>query len=196
MQPIHVTNLFFAGVGGQGLVLANALTGLAAREAGLDVKTSDIYGLAMRGGAVYGFHRHGASVLSSTFPAGAGHVLVALEPLEGLRWGKMLGRGGRVLLNTRPLFPSPVLLEREKYPIEIAARLEDAGLVVAPLDALALARRAGSDRLMNSVLLGAASSALPAIPPDAWRRSFSAHFQGERLHMNWAAFEVGQGAVL
>ena len=195
MQTTQVTNLFFAGVGGQGLVLANTLTGLAAREAGLDVKSSDIYGLAMRGGSVYGFHRHGPSVYSSTFPAGQGHILVALEPLEGLRWAKMMRKGAKVLLNTRPVFPSPVLLEKEKYPTEIKTQLEQAGLDVEALDALTMARQAGSEKVVNSVLLGALSRFLPLIPGDAWDRAFRIQFSQERLEMNWKAFLAGQGAV-
>ncbi len=195
MSATGITNLFFAGVGGQGLVLANSVTATAAQAAGLDVKTSDIYGLAMRGGAVYGFHRHGPQVLTSTFAAGEGHVLVALEPLEGMRWAKMMRKGGHVVLNTRPVFPSPVLLEKEAYPTDIAHQLRQAGLEVTCLDALALARIAGGERMMNSVLLGVASRHLPSITASAWAQAFQTQFVGTKFEPNWKAFELGREAA-
>lgn len=192
MATSDITNLFFAGVGGQGLVLANAVTSASAIECGLDVKTSDIYGLAMRGGAVYGFHRHGAKVLTSTFAAGQGDLLVALEPLEGLRWAHMMRRGGRALVNTRPLFPSPVLLEKEKYPTNVPELLVEAGLTVKAIDALGLAAEAGSERMANTVLLGALSIELPKLSLESWHHALTRFLPGNRVEQNWKAFLMGR----
>lgn len=191
MPNTDITNLFFAGVGGQGLVLANAVTASAALGSGLDVKTSDIYGLAMRGGAVYGFHRQGHRVLSSTFAAGQGDLLIALEPLEAVRWSGMIRKGGRALISSRPLLPSPVLLEKEKYPEAIQQILVDSGLNVTVVDALGLAAEAGSERMANTVLLGVLSRWLPALSMDSWRLALEKWLPPNRVEPNWTAFRRG-----
>ena len=69
-------NVFLSGVGGQGLVLVNRLLARAAILSGLDAKSTDTHGLAMRGGAVIGTLRMGAAVPTSLFPPGRGHLLL------------------------------------------------------------------------------------------------------------------------
>ncbi|GEM_PF-454326 len=192
MESNMVSNIFFSGVGGQGLVLANAITSSAALEAGLDVKTSDIYGLAMRGGALYGFHRHGPRVLTSTFAAGQGDILVAIEPLEGLRWARMMRRGAVAIVNTRPVLPSPVLLEKAAYPLDFAERLADGGLIVKAVDAVGMAQQAGTVRAANTVLLGMLSAQLPHIPESCWTRALEIHLGNKRFEENLVAFNSGR----
>ena len=60
------TNILIVGVGGQGIVLAGDVIGLAARLAGLDAKASEIHGMSQRGGSVVSrsMFRH-----SNLFPA-------------------------------------------------------------------------------------------------------------------------------
>ena len=52
-------NLLFAGVGGQGVLLASDILSEAAHIAGYDVKKSDIHGMAQRGGSVISQVRFG-----------------------------------------------------------------------------------------------------------------------------------------
>jgi indolepyruvate ferredoxin oxidoreductase beta subunit len=188
-----VKNLFFAGVGGQGLVLSNQIQARAALRAGFDVKTSDIYGLAMRGGSVYGHQRFGpmaeGGVLSSTFPAGAGDVLVAFEPLEALRWAHLMRKGARALVNASPVYPSAVLLEKAAYPRDVVGALTEAGLEVTLVDARALALRAGSPKLVNVALLGALARELPEVGPEHVRAAIRELVPPAMAEMNLEAFE-------
>ncbi|HOX42735.1 MAG TPA: indolepyruvate oxidoreductase subunit beta [Myxococcota bacterium] len=189
-----VKNLFFAGVGGQGLVLSNQIQARAALRAGFDVKTSDIYGLAMRGGSVYGYQRFGVlaegGVLSSTFPAGAGDVLVSFEPLEALRWAHLMRRGARAVVNASPVYPSAVLLEKAPYPRDVVATLAGAGLEVTAVDAQAIALRAGSAKLVNVALLGALARELPEVGPEHVRAAIRELVPAAMLEANLKAFEL------
>ena len=49
---MEITNILFAGVGGQGILTSSRVLALAAVHGGLDVKMSEVHGLAQRGGNV------------------------------------------------------------------------------------------------------------------------------------------------
>ncbi|MEG2850834.1 MAG: 2-oxoacid:acceptor oxidoreductase family protein, partial [Raoultibacter sp.] len=55
----NTTTVVLCGVGGQGTILAADLLARAAMEAGLQVKLSEIHGMAQRGGAVSTIVRFG-----------------------------------------------------------------------------------------------------------------------------------------
>ncbi|NLH49073.1 MAG: indolepyruvate oxidoreductase subunit beta [Myxococcales bacterium] len=154
-------NVFLAGVGGQGLVLVNRLLARAAVLGGLDAKSTDTHGLAMRGGAVMGTLRMGEAVGTSIFPAGAGDLLIGLEALEALRWAHMLRPGATVVACRDELWPSPILLEKYRMPRDWRETLEKARLKVVAVPAVRLALEAGDYRMLNIVMAGAASAFLP-----------------------------------
>ena len=78
-------NVSLVGVGGQGILLTANLLGRVAALAGLDVKKSEIHGMAQRGGSVASSVRFGEKVCSPIIPAGESDLLVAFDRLEALR---------------------------------------------------------------------------------------------------------------
>ena len=92
----ETTNLIFAGVGGQGVLLIAELTALAAVRAGYDVKQTEVHGVSQRGGSVEGHVRFGLEVHSPLVQRGQADVVVGLEKLEGLRYASYLRSGGQV----------------------------------------------------------------------------------------------------
>ena len=78
-------NVSLVGVGGQGILLTANLLGRVAALAGLDVKKSEIHGMAQRGGSVASSVRFGEKVHSPIIPAGESDLLVAFDRLEALR---------------------------------------------------------------------------------------------------------------
>ena len=78
-------NVSLVGVGGQGILLTANLLGRVAALAGLDVKKSEIHGMAQRGGSVASSVRFGERVCSPIIPAGESDLLVAFDRLEALR---------------------------------------------------------------------------------------------------------------
>ena len=91
------TSIFFAGVGGQGVLLASEIVAMVAMRAGLDVKKSEVHGMSQRGGSVVSIVRFGRKVHSPLIRAGTADVLVAFEPVEGRRHAAMLSKGGALV---------------------------------------------------------------------------------------------------
>jgi indolepyruvate ferredoxin oxidoreductase beta subunit len=82
MTTSKVTNVVFAGLGGQGVLKASDILAEAAFAAGLDVKKSEIHGMSQRGGSVTSDVRFGAEVLSPMVPAGEADYVVVLASEE------------------------------------------------------------------------------------------------------------------
>jgi indolepyruvate ferredoxin oxidoreductase beta subunit len=87
-KPNTVTNIVFAGLGGQGVIKASEIAAGAAFLAGRDVKKSELHGMSQRGGSVSSDVRFGESVLSPMVPPREADYLVvfAQDQVEVNRW--------------------------------------------------------------------------------------------------------------
>ena len=79
-------NILLVGVGGQGTILAAKVLAAAALAQKLEVKMSEIHGMAQRGGSVITHVRVGEKVYSPLVEPGEADVIVAFEELEALRY--------------------------------------------------------------------------------------------------------------
>ncbi len=77
-----VTNVVFAGLGGQGVLKVADILSDAAFSAGFDVKQSEVHGMSQRGGSVNSDVRFGARVWSPMVPLGEADFLVVTEPTQ------------------------------------------------------------------------------------------------------------------
>jgi indolepyruvate ferredoxin oxidoreductase, beta subunit len=100
-------NFLLAGVGGQGTILASDVLAEVALAAGLDVKKSEVHGMAQRGGSVNTHVRwnRGAGLLSPGGRGGGRH-LAGLRGGRGLRYASYLRQGGVASSTGRPSSPS------------------------------------------------------------------------------------------
>ncbi len=90
----RVTNVIFAGLGGQGVIKASDILADAAMRAGLDVKKAEVHGMSQRGGSVTCDVRFGGKVLSPMVPRGEADFLVVLAPSEVEVTRPLLRQGG------------------------------------------------------------------------------------------------------
>lgn len=189
MEPTR--NIFLAGVGGQGILLASELLCLAVMACGHDAKKSEVHGMAQRGGSVTSHVRFGRKVFSPLIPAGEADILMAFEALEALRWSGFLKKGGRLFVNRQEIMPTTVTSGRMRYPGEIYGRIraEVPGSIV--VDGLELARQAGDPRTVNCVLLGAVSRELD-VPEKTWKKVIARHLPERFVAVNQRAFELGR----
>lgn len=187
------TNILFAGVGGQGIILASRLVARCAFNAGLMVKGSEVHGMAQRGGSVVSHVRFGEEVYSPLIPVGKADFLVAMEELEGLRYAYFLKPGSRVVLNMRRVLP-PHLNPATPYPEDALERLKAQGFSVDALDALDVAKAAGTPKAENIVLVGALSCSL-SFPTDLWERTIRESVPATFIDANIAAFYKGREAA-
>ena len=191
-------NVSLVGVGGQGILLTADLLAKTAALSGMDVKKSEIHGMAQRGGSVISSVRFGSEVHSPIIPEGQSDILVAFDRLEALRWAHFLAKDGKVLLNNVDLVPVTVSSGLQQPVTDFEARLAKAFPDALCIDALAIAeQKVGNARTMNMVIAGALSTLAP-FKKSAWLKAMAESFTGRKaklLEINEQAFELGRSAV-
>jgi len=187
-------NIFLAGVGGQGILLASEVLGEAFLAAGYDVKKSEVHGMAQRGGAVTTHLRFGPKVYSPLIEPGTADLLIAFEKLEALRFIHYLKPGGTVVVNTQEIPPAPVSSGRERYPEGIEEALRAVTSRVHLVDALTAALALHEVRAVNMVMAGAASHFLP-LAEDAYGKALAARLPAKYVEVNVRAFRAGRALV-
>jgi indolepyruvate ferredoxin oxidoreductase, beta subunit len=192
-----ITNILVAGIGGQGVMTAAELLARAALTAGLTATKTEFAGMSQRGGSVCSHVRVGASVRASAIRPGSAQLLLALESAEALRYRTYLAADAMAFVSTLRAVPPVVSSGASTYPEAAAERLRESGVCVIEVDAPGIARSLGDVRLANSVILGAASSALP-IEARILQAEILARFaRNSRLaELNAAAFASGQELAL
>ncbi|MDI6884256.1 MAG: indolepyruvate ferredoxin oxidoreductase subunit beta [Hadesarchaea archaeon] len=192
-------NLIIAGVGGQGSILASHIVATAAIRDGLRARVGETFGAAMRGGAVASHVRIGKEIHAPLVPKDGAEIVLALEPLEGLRnIVNFLCKGGLLLTNTRPWLPVDVNIGRAEYPSmeSIKNAAEKLGGKVIEIDATSLAQQAGNVRTMNTVMLGAlaATGKLP-FPVETLKEVIKENVPPKTIDVNLRAFELGLNSM-
>ncbi len=188
---MEITNIIIAGVGGQGLVLTTDIISHAAFLEGYEVASNDIIGLAQRGGKVNGSIRFGKRVPTPNVPTGSASVLLGLEKLETLRFVEEVKAGGTVLMNTREIYPNPVLMEKADYPVDIEEQIQKHPVHLVPIDSEREAKKIGNIRVANTILIGALS-ALVDISPESFRKAIEKKVPQKTIQANLDAFEYGR----
>jgi indolepyruvate ferredoxin oxidoreductase, beta subunit len=183
-------NVMLAGVGGQGLVLMTKIISQTAFLDGFDVKTNDVVGLSQRGGMVYGNVRFGEKIHSPNIPIGQGDILIALEPLEGLRWSYMVKKGGIIVLNTDQIYPTMVQQEKEKYPVEDIEALAN-NYKLVQVDAKGEAKKLRKTQVVNTIMLGVLSKYL-SLSQESWIEAIKGSVKVNTTQLNIQAFQIGQ----
>jgi indolepyruvate ferredoxin oxidoreductase beta subunit len=189
---VKTTGVLMAGVGGQGVLLASEILGLAALEEGLDVKQSEVHGVAQRGGSVVSHVRFGERVHSPLIRCGEADLLYAGERLEALRHAHYLGPGGRIVMDDRMIRPIRLSPDAPPYPESVVEFLRGKGYEVAVCPALTRAVELGEQRCANVILLGLLSTWLP-LSEASWRTAIKRRFPEKHVALNLRAFELGRG---
>jgi indolepyruvate ferredoxin oxidoreductase, beta subunit len=191
-------NIVLAGVGGQGTLLAAEVIGSAAVRDGLNVRVSEIHGMAQRGGAVVSNVRIGEGVLASTVLEGQADVLLGFEPLETVRNLKSASEKTLVIMNTQRIPPTELAAKKTEYPSveEVLAKIRLFTGEVIVIEAAELARKAGSRLTQNSVLLGALAAAKNfPVNAESVIEVLRELVPKKYVEMNVTAFELGRDSV-
>jgi indolepyruvate ferredoxin oxidoreductase beta subunit len=190
-------NVMIVGVGGQGVLLISKVMATLGARQGLQVKQSEVHGMAKRGGAVFSHVRFAQEVWSPTIAKGEADAILALEWAEGLRWLDHLRPGSGVFIaDTKRIVPPFACRNRKtgaamgyarETPEDIIARVADG----FALDATAMATEIGEARAANVVLLGVFSTALD-ISVDDWLATLDSLVPPKTREINRAAFLAGR----
>lgn len=164
-----VVNVVLAGLGGQGVVKASDILSHTVFLAGLDVKKSEIHGMAQRGGSVSTDVRFGPKVDSPMVPRGQADFLVVLEETQ-------------VVPNHHRLSPEGMLITPDHAPHLIE---DDDG------SAEALLKR----RMVNVSLLGTLSAHLD-IARDHWLEAVRVNVPARFAELNEKVFLTARATEL
>lgn len=149
--------------------------------------------MSQRGGSVVTYVRFGDKVYSPIVTEGEADIIIAFEKLEAARYAKYLKMDGRIVVNTQQIDPMPVIIGAAEYPTEVLDELTAKGLSVEALDALTLARQAGSAKAVNIVLMGRAAKYFD-IPYERWIAAIENTVNPKFVEMNKTAFNLGYNA--
>lgn len=191
------TDIVITGVGGQGVLLISKILGDAAVDSNINVVTSEIHGMAQRGGVVSSVVRFG-DVYGPTIYDGDADIILSLDPVETLRVVDKMSSKTTVIMNTSPVVPFTVSVGSEKYPSlsDIILHLKKFTNRIVTLDAKEVAENAGVLIALNIVMLGAlvGTDILPLEKTkilDAMKKNISPKY----INDNISAFEQGYNAV-
>ena len=166
---------------------------MAIMEAGLDVKKSEVHGMAQRGGCVTSHVRYGKKVYSPLAEPGSIQTLVSFEKMEALRYLKFLRKDAAIIVNTEEIYPPEVNIGDVPYPDDVIAFLKKHCGKVIHFNAAELAQKAGNIKTANVVLLGAISN-LMNIDQSIWQSVIKKSFSEKLVKTNLAAFQMGIAA--
>jgi indolepyruvate ferredoxin oxidoreductase beta subunit len=194
MLKMEEFNIVLAGVGGQGILLAAEILGTAAIKEGLNVRVSEIHGMAQRGGAVVSHVRIGEKVLAPTVLEGQADVLLGFEPLETLRNLKFASGKTLVVMSSAKIQPTELTAKMMKYPSleEIEVKIKSFTKKIILVNSAELAREAGSILTENIVLIGALAAAekMP-VKNESIVEALRELVPAKHLEVNVKAFRLG-----
>lgn len=189
-------NIIICGVGGQGNVKTSRILGAMLVD-DFFVTIGETFGASQRGGSVMSHIRISTdSLWSPQIPRGRADLILALEPLEGVRIIQQYGsEKSQAIINMRPVYPINIIRGDCLYPsldeikTQISARIEKAWFFNATTLAM---KEFNSPLYQNSILLGTLAG-LNLIPLDvsSFTQAASQVLPPHTLPENKRAFELG-----
>ena len=185
-------NIMIVGVGGQGTLLTSRIIGKTALEMGLDVKISEVHGMAQRGGSVVTFVRFGEKVNEPVVEEGQADVIIAFEQLGALRYAHFLKPDGTLVINDWKIAPMTVVIGAKEYPQNIIETLKSEHAVYT-IDGQSIAKELGNSKVLNSVVLGYAAKFI-GFDKETWLDVVSNTVPKKTIELNATAFTRGYEA--
>lgn len=152
-------NIVLTGVGGQGVLTLGIIIAEAALKQGYDVRTTELHGLAQRGGSIPVHVRFGKKMYTPLILEGEADLIISLEPLEALRSCYYGSKQHKTvfLIDDDPVVPLSVSVLGESYPSieDIEKNLKDFSKKVIILNASEIVKKeTGNEIAANIYLLG------------------------------------------
>lgn len=182
-------NIMVVGVGGQGTLLTSRIIGKTALNSGLDVKLSEVHGMAQRGGSVVTFVRFGDNVSEPVVEEGCADILISFERLEALRYAHYLKKDGKIIVNDCRIDPMPVVIGVEKYPENIIDNLKKEHEVFS-IDGMSLANELGNSKVLNTIVLGYSAKVI-GFDKESWLEVLRKTVPQKTIELNEKAFLLG-----
>ena len=135
--------------------------------------------------------RIGEKVYSPLIAVGETDILVSFEKLEALRYAHFLSPDGIALVNDQEIRPVTVSSGQAAWPEDLDGMLRKAFPKLGLVPALEIARKLGSVRVVNVVMIGAMSKHLD-IDDAIWKQAITELVKPQYLEFNLKAFDAGR----
>lgn len=185
-----VKNIMIVGVGGQGTLLTSRILGNLILNEGLDVKLSEVHGMAQRGGSVTTFVRYGEKVYEPIIEEGEADIIIAFEILEAQRYQHFLKSDGVMIVNNQRIDPIGVITGKEEYPKDALLVLKEKYKVIE-VDSLNEALKLGNPRVFNTIILGVISNYME-FSVENWEETIRSTVPEITIDINLKAFHLGR----
>lgn len=190
MNLIMQKNIIISGVGGQGILTIASIIDLAAMNLGLNLKQAEVHGMSQRGGAVESHLRISSKeIFSDLIPLGRADLILSVEPIESLRYLPFLSPEGVIVTAVEPYENISNYPDQEALLKDIKASASS-----MLVEAKSIAKEAGSPKVYNIAMLGAASPYI-GIGTEELERAIEVFFErkGDKIvAMNLKAFRLGK----
>ena len=187
-------DIILSGVGGQGILSIATIIGEAATEAGINLKQAEVHGMSQRGGDVQSNLRLSTEpIYSDLLTQGGADLIIAMEPMEALRYLTYLDKDGWMITSSNPFINIPNYPDTEELLAELSALPQ---VKLAHIDDIAKENKL--PRGANMVLLGMAAPYIGIISVEQLRSAIGRVFarKGEKVvNDNLIAFDLGLNAV-
>lgn len=188
-----VYNIMVAGVGGQGNLLCSRVLAEAAKLQDLRPVVGETFGASRRGGTVFTHVRIGEKEYGPLIPKGHLNLLLALEPLEGLRAAvKFAGSDTRAIICSAKVQTAGSLSGDDRYPElgEIISAISSICKETYLIDPSQVFSELGTSQILNTFMIGTlAGSKITPLKPDTIEKAI-VHSVGSKLP-NEEAFQRG-----
>lgn len=185
-------DIIIAGVGGQGILTIASIIDTAAMLEGLYVKQAEVHGMSQRGGDVQSHLRISSKeIYSDLIPKGKCDLIIAVEPLESIRYMEYLSSDGKIVTSADFFKNIP------NYPEEQAIKDFLSSKNAITINAAAIAKEAGNMKASNLVILGAAAKYC-GISLSRFEQAITEMFKskGENVvNLNLKAFNMGAETI-
>lgn len=183
-------DIILSGVGGQGILSIATVIGEAATAAGINLKQAEVHGMSQRGGDVQSNLRLSTdAIFSDLIPQGEADMIIAMEPMEALRYVPFLKRDGWIITSNEPFINIPNYPETELV-MQALSNMPH----VAMLNIEAIAKEHLMPKGANMILLGMAARYIEIVSSDELRSAIGRIFaaKGETVvNKNYEAFDLG-----
>ena len=183
-------DIILAGVGGQGILSIATIIGEAATKADIQLKQAEVHGMSQRGGDVQSNLRLSTEeIYSDLIPKGKADLIIAMEPMEALRYVPYLAPNGVIVTSSHPFVNIPNYPDEQKLMDEL-----DGMKNVVRLDIETIAKEEKMPKGANVILLGMAASYIEILSADELREAVKRVFasKGEAVvEANLKAFDLG-----
>ena len=122
---------------------------------------------------------------------GEADILLSFELAETVRWLHYLKPAGRAITSLQRIIPPAVYAGMGSYPEDAETVIRDRISDPIFVDALPLATELGNPRLVNTILLGIASTFLD-LPVEGWKTVIADRVPPKFKELNLVAFDRGR----